>query len=78
MQAMKRLRETGWKVDVHARDADSRGKRTWVREVVQAQYPNSGPKSHAVYVSNFLNYLRMEDEEFQALNRISITHVRDR
>lgn len=78
MQAMKRLRETGWKVDVNARDADSRSKRSWVMEVVKAQYPNSGPASHTVYVSNFFNYLRMEEDAFLVLDRISITHVRDK
>jgi len=73
---MKKLRESGWVIAKHGRDPDSKEKRSWVREVVEREYPNSEPASHKVYVSNFLHFLRMDDEEFRVLNRVSITHAR--
>jgi len=73
---MKKLRESGWSITKNGRDRDSNEKRGWIRQVVQQEYPNSDPASHTVYVSNFLHFLRMEDEEFRVLNRVSITHAR--
>jgi len=73
---MKKLRESGWVIAKNGRDADSKEKRSWVRQVVEREYPSSGSTSHGVYVSNFLHFLRMEDEEFRGLDRISITHAR--
>ena len=75
---MKKLRESGWGIAKNGRDGASKEKRAWIRQVVEREYPNSDSTSHGVYVSNFLHFLRMEDEEFGKLDRISITHARSR
>jgi hypothetical protein len=77
-RAMRRLRELGWKIPKYARDSQSEERRGIIKELLSKEYPDACKKTLNVYVSNFNKYLRMEDEEFKTLDRVTITHSRGR
>jgi hypothetical protein len=76
--AMQRLRDLGWKIPKYARDIQNEGRRLMVKELLSKEYSRVSEKTLNVYVSNFNKFLRMDDEEFKTLERITITHSRGR
>ena len=76
--AMQRLRDLGWKIPKYARDIQNEGRRLMVKELLSREYSRVSEKTLNVYVSNFNKFLRMDDEEFKKLERITITHSRGR
>ena len=76
--AMQRLRDLGWKIPKYARDIQNEEKRLMVKELLSKEYSRVSEKTLNVYVSNFNKFLRMDDEEFKTLERITITHSRGR
>jgi len=59
-----------------AKDTQSKLKLDMIRNVLKHQYPDADCKTLSKYVSNFLRYLRMPQNEFDLVDSISFTNIR--
>ena len=77
-RAMQKLRSLHWQIPKCARGPEFKAKRTLIKAMLKNEYQDASEQSLTVYTSNFIGILGMDDQDFEKLDRISITNSNSR